>query len=149
MGASCYLCETGITERIPNTDAGDAVGVCKVCSVLACLGHGFRDENYPRWICVICDASLLTVAAVQQSRDSATRDGLLQGVSDELKEAAKSVRSSDGRPPQRNETSWWWLAESAREWMQSFDSLRDDRWQGVWRSLTPGTHAFGLRLCDR
>lgn len=44
--------------------SGNPLGTCQKCHVLACAGHAARDPNYPRWICVVCDVSLLARSAV-------------------------------------------------------------------------------------
>jgi len=66
MTASCYLCEKGINDTLPDTYVGDAVGACKLCGVLACLGHGLRDGGQPAYICGICLANLLAAASTKQ-----------------------------------------------------------------------------------
>lgn len=63
MAAGCYLCERRYAE-IPGQAAGDAVGACKLCSVLACLAHGRRDPNRPAYICGCCIPNLLAAAAM-------------------------------------------------------------------------------------
>ena len=66
MTASCYLCEKGGHETLPDTSVGDAVGACKLCGVLACLGHGLRDGGQPAFICGICLANLLAAASTKK-----------------------------------------------------------------------------------
>lgn len=66
MPGSCYLCDVGY-QRIPGAATGDSLGTCKSCSVLACSAHAVRDANYPRWVCVICDANSLTASAIAVS----------------------------------------------------------------------------------
>lgn len=66
MTASCYLCEKGGHSTLPDTSVGEAVGACKLCGVLACLGHGLRDGGAPAYICGICLANLLAAASTQE-----------------------------------------------------------------------------------
>jgi len=66
MSASCYLCAKGGHSTLPNTSVGDAVGACKLCGVLACLGHGQRDPGQPAYLCGICLANLLAAASARQ-----------------------------------------------------------------------------------
>ncbi|WP_297649471.1 hypothetical protein [Hydrogenophaga sp.] len=66
MGAACYLCEHQY-GLIPGQSAGDAVGACKLCGVLACLAHGMRDKSRPAYVCGCCVVGLLTVAAGKTS----------------------------------------------------------------------------------
>ena len=63
MGASCYCCNSG-HNQIPGTHPGDSLGACENCSILSCAAHGHRDGSYPRWICVVCDSSLLAGASL-------------------------------------------------------------------------------------
>lgn len=65
MAASCYLCAKRCDE-IPGQVAGDAVGVCKYCGVLACLAHGWRNGNAPAYVCGVCVPTLLTAAATRR-----------------------------------------------------------------------------------
>lgn len=69
MAASCYLCDVRAAS-ISGRAAGDALGTCRLCHVLACTAHAVRDPNYPRWICVLCDSTLLTAAAGLHSTSS-------------------------------------------------------------------------------
>jgi hypothetical protein len=135
MAATCYLCAIG-HKTIPNTQAGEAVGVCKVCSVLACRGHGVRDANYPRWICVLCDLTVLTVAAVLQSGDEGAQQAALRDVSEEVIRTARSIRSArqyfEGRPMD----SWSWIADAAGEYRQLPLSALDGATSRMWRGLT-------------
>lgn len=66
MTASCYLCAEGGRPTLPGKRAGDAVGACKLCGVLACLGHGQRDPGQPAFVCGICLANLLAAASTKQ-----------------------------------------------------------------------------------
>jgi hypothetical protein len=66
MGAACYLCELKY-GLIPGQSAGDALGACKLCGVLACLAHGMRDKSRPAYVCGCCVVGLLTVAAGKTS----------------------------------------------------------------------------------
>ncbi|HXE78525.1 MAG TPA: hypothetical protein VN614_09800 [Rhodanobacter sp.] len=65
MAADCYLCQKRYSE-IPGQAAGDAVGSCKLCGVLACLAHGRRDPNRPAYICGCCVPNLLAAAATRR-----------------------------------------------------------------------------------
>ncbi len=64
MGASCYLCELSMAV-FPSTQAGDAVGACKLCGVLACSGHAKRNPNGPAYECGICMPNVLATAAAK------------------------------------------------------------------------------------
>ena len=130
MTASCYLCAIG-SKTIPYCEAGDAVGVCKVCSVLACQGHAVRDANYPRWICVLCDVTLLATAAVLQSGD----EDALRDVSRELIDLARPIRSARQYFEGRGD-SWSWVAEAAREYRDLPASALEGESARVWRRLT-------------
>lgn len=66
MGAGCYLCELNMAV-FPSTQAGDAVGACKLCGVLACSGHAQRNRNLPAYHCGICKPNVLAAAAVRQA----------------------------------------------------------------------------------
>ena len=85
MTASCYLCEKGGHETLPDTSVGDAVGACKLCGVLACLGHGQRDGGQPAYICGICLANLLAVASTKKISTAPP---------------TTPTRPSNGKPPQ-------------------------------------------------
>jgi hypothetical protein len=65
MSAGCYLCELKY-GTIPEQHAGDAVGACKLCGILACRGHAYRNGGKPAYICGICIPNLLTVAAIRK-----------------------------------------------------------------------------------
>lgn len=65
MSADCYLCAMGYGV-IPQTRAGDAVGACKLCGVLACLGHALRNSNGPAYECGVCVVNLLATAATRK-----------------------------------------------------------------------------------
>jgi hypothetical protein len=71
MAGKCYFCETG-HPTIAVVATGAALGTCGSCSVLACSAHAARDPNYPRWVCVICDTSLLAASAVGISPKATT-----------------------------------------------------------------------------
>jgi len=150
MSASCYLCATGHSATIPNTAAGDAVGVCQVCGVLACQGHGIRDANYPRWICVICDPSLLAVAALLQS-DSKSAQQALTGVPEALIPAARTIRSAREYFDARSNDSWWWVVDDARSIAEALPM--DDRTLGpLLSSLSPDGRLLlscALAIADR
>jgi hypothetical protein len=88
MTASCYLCAKGGHGTLPGTSIGDAVGTCKLCGVLACLGHGQRDDGWPAYICGICLANLLAVASTKQIPTAAPKI---------------SPRPPDGKAPQSPE----------------------------------------------
>lgn len=60
----CHHCQNG-TQTIPGRYRGLPEGICLRCHVATCRGHGARDPNYPRWICVVCDSTLLAVSAIQ------------------------------------------------------------------------------------
>jgi hypothetical protein len=65
MSAGCYLCELNL-GFIPGQSPGDAVGACKLCGVLACLAHGYRNASKPAYTCGVCVPNLLAVAAVKR-----------------------------------------------------------------------------------
>ena len=130
MAASCYLCAIG-NKTIPHTEAGDALGVCKLCGVLACQGHAVRDASYPRWICVLCDITLLATAAVLQSGDQ----DALRDISEELIELARPIRSARQYFEGRGD-SWWWVAEAAREYRDLPASALEGESARVWQRLS-------------
>ncbi|HXU56184.1 MAG TPA: hypothetical protein VN744_12180 [Casimicrobiaceae bacterium] len=135
MTASCYLCAIG-NKTIPDTDAGDAVGVCKLCHVLACQGHAIRDANYPRWICALCDLTLLTVAAVLQSGDEGAQPDALSEVSEEVIRAARSIRSARQYFRNRPRKSWDWLQRAADEFRGLPASALDGELSRLWRDMS-------------
>lgn len=77
MTARCYPCDVH-AGVIPGAVArGDPHGVCGICSVMACCGHGVREPNRPRFECVMCiPALLIASAAVTASRPSTLGDRL-------------------------------------------------------------------------
>ncbi|HEX4525002.1 MAG TPA: hypothetical protein VH704_15880 [Casimicrobiaceae bacterium] len=135
MTASCYLCAIG-NKTIPGTDAGDALGVCKLCNVLACQGHAIRDANYPRWICVLCDLTLLTVAAVLQSGDEDLQGAALIDVSEETIRAARSIRSARQYFRNRPRDSWGWIQDAAEEYRALPASALDGELSRMWRDMS-------------
>jgi len=135
MTASCYLCAIG-NKTIPNTDAGDALGVCQICNVLACQGHGGRDANYPRWICVLCDLTLLTVAGVLQSGDEGAQRAALSDVSEEVIRAARSIRSARQYFRNRPRDSWGWIQSAAEEYRGLPASALDSELSPMWRGMS-------------
>ena len=135
MTASCYLCAIG-NKTIPNTDGGDALGVCKLCNVLACQGHAVRDANYPRWICVLCDLTLLTVAAVLQSGDESAQRAVLGDVSEEMIRAARSIRSARQYFRNRPRDSWVWIQDAAEESGGLPASALDGELARTWRAMS-------------
>lgn len=135
MTASCYLCAIG-NKTIPGTDAGDALGVCKLCNVLACQGHAIRDANYPRWICVLCDLTLLTVAAVLQSGDEDLQGAALIDVSEETIRAARSIRSARQYFRNRPRDSWGWIQDAAEEYRGLPASALDGELSRMWRDMS-------------
>jgi len=135
MTASCYLCAIG-NKTIPNTDAGDAVGVCQICNVLACQGHAVRDANYPRWICVLCDLTLLTVAGVLQSGDEGAQRAALSDVSEEVIRAARSIRSARQYFRNRPRDSWGWIQGAAEEYRGLPASALDGELSRMWRDMS-------------
>jgi hypothetical protein len=150
MAATCYLCAIG-HKTIPNTQAGDAVGACKICGVLACQGHGVRDASYPRWICVLCDLTLLAVAAVLQGGDE-NAQAALRDVSEEVVRAARSIRSARQYFEGRAKDSWWWIAAAAEEYRHLPPSALDAATSRMWRGLTDdGRELMGcaLAIVDR
>ena len=68
MPTGCFICNSGTSRLIPGLLAGYVLGSCQKCSILACSGHAQRDPNHPRWICVLCDPTLLTAAGIAASR---------------------------------------------------------------------------------
>src|SRR6185369_2552992 len=135
MTASCYLCAIG-NKTIPNTDAGDALGVCQICNVLACQGHAVRDANYPRWICVLCDLTLLTVAGVLQSGDEGAQRAALSNVSEEVIRAARSIRSARQYFRNRPRDSWGWIQSAAEEYRGLPASALDSELSPMWRGMS-------------
>ena len=135
MSSMCYLCASGHSTVIPGTHAGDAVGVCKTCHILACQGHGVRDVNFPRWICVLCDANLLAVAAIVQTSAAGAQSSLLSDVSDTLIAAAKLIRSVRRYFAGRPSDSWNWVEEQAGSYVERMSLAGDDELQRIWKSL--------------
>lgn len=89
MSATCYLCDGGCSV-IPRTKAGDALGTCQSCSILACSAHAQRDSSYPRWVCCLCDASLLVASGISASGGASLRSALTVLVSSAmLREGAR------------------------------------------------------------
>lgn len=134
MTASCYLCAIG-NKTIPDTEAGDAVGACKVCGVLACQGHAVRDATYPRWICVLCDLTLLTVAAILQSGDEDAQQAALRGVSEEVVRSARAIGSARQYFQRRAEGSWSWLPKAADDYRGLPASALEGVASRMWRRL--------------
>ena len=105
MSSSCYLCYAAV-GAIPGRQPGDALGTCQNCSVLACSAHAQRDPNYPRWICVLCDTSLLTAAGIASSDMAApqVQSGLL--IPPRLYEESTRYRSLEDFLRDRPEYDW-------------------------------------------
>jgi hypothetical protein len=151
MTASCYLCAIG-NKTIPNTDAGDALGVCQLCNVLACRGHAVRDANYPRWICVLCDLTLLTVAAVLQSGDEGAQRAALSDVSEEVIRTARSIRSARHYFRNRPRDSWGWIEQAAEEYRGLPASALDGELSPMWRDMSDDGQEmirFALAIIDK
>lgn len=66
MSTGCYACQSG-AKTISGSSGTDVLGSCKICCILTCSGHAQRDSFYPRWICVLCDPTLLTAAGIAAS----------------------------------------------------------------------------------
>jgi len=62
--ASCYPCTMNAKLLASGVGlAGDSIGCCRVCHVLACGHHAHRDAKVPQFICVECDPKLLAASA--------------------------------------------------------------------------------------
>jgi hypothetical protein len=63
MTARCYGCDHQL-QSLPDVTATNRphAGCCR-CGSLTCIGHGQRDPEASRFICVLCDPPLLVVSA--------------------------------------------------------------------------------------
>jgi len=104
--------------------------------VLACQGHAVRDANYPRWICVLCDLTLLTVAGVLQSGDEGAQRAALSDVSEEVIRAARSIRSARQYFRNRPRDSWGWIQSAAEEYRGLPASALDGELSPMWRGMS-------------
>ena len=122
---------------MPGIEPGDAIGVCRICHVLSCQAHGTRDKNVPRWVCVLCDASLLTVAGVLQSDSEEVVTEALEGVGPELTAAARQIRSAPGYFADRREDVWRRILTRAEEISaEPLDPRIDRAFRTLWESLS-------------
>jgi hypothetical protein len=112
MGAGCYLCELNY-GTIPGKSAGDAVGACKLCGVLACLAHAIRNASRPAYTCGVCVPNLLAAAAVRNLGAGGTPPRPVSGGDDPSPDAPSSYAR-------------WALDVDDIE--DVIGSLADDRW---------------------
>ena len=92
MPTECYACHSG-TGIIPGTSATNVLGSCKICCILTCSRHAQRDPHYPRWICVLCDPTLLTGAAIATSENLANESILASLISSAIVQEGARYRS--------------------------------------------------------
>jgi len=137
MGASCYFCSTGQGTPIPEKEPGDAIGVCRICHVLSCQAHGTRDKNVPRWVCVLCDATILTIAGVLQSDSEEIVAEAIEAVGAEFVAAARQVRSAQRYFAGRREDVWQRIVNTAQESsVAPLDRRIDRAFRTLWESLS-------------
>jgi hypothetical protein len=118
VGASCYLCELNMAV-FPSEQAGDAVGACKLCGVLACSGHAKRNRNGPLYECGICKPNVLAAAAANQLPPAAPR--------------AAPVPPSPGGPSGGVTPGGGYAQRAAtvEDVGDVIDDIDDDRWQAL------------------
>lgn len=132
MPAKCYHCQTG-TQPIPGQNKGDPLGVCLKCHVMACRGHAVRDPNYPRWICVVCDTTLLAASAVRAGGSTSVLAQLM----------SSALLRDEGLFPNLNafieaRPEMQWVLEYVEETLQEGDiHFQQGATATMWRSLTP------------
>jgi len=114
MGAGCYLCELNY-GTMPGKSAGDAAGACKLCGVLACLGHAIRDANRPAYLCGCCVPNLLAAAALNQLR-----------AGDLPPDIAPPPADDEPSPDMPSGYAQW--AVDISEVNDAINDLADDRW---------------------
>lgn len=115
MGASCYLCERRY-DIINGQSPGDAVGACKLCGVLACLGHGMRNANDPAFVCGCCVPNLLTVAAAWHLRGGDT---------------PPQTSPDDRQPSPKNPSGFAQLAPRISKLDDLITDIADDQWAWI------------------
>ncbi|TWR24372.1 hypothetical protein FPZ43_18245 [Mucilaginibacter pallidiroseus] len=52
----------------PGHSGDSAVGICSVCCIFCCTGHGKRDHDTPEFICLLCMPPKLIASALITSR---------------------------------------------------------------------------------
>ncbi len=105
MASGCYLCDTG-HDKISDKNAGKVLGVCENCSILACEAHAQRDPNHPRWICVLCDTSLLTAAGITTSNGSSLNSVLTVLISSAILKDGSRYKTLEQFLEDRPNYSW-------------------------------------------
>lgn len=132
MAAQCYHCQTG-TQPIPGQKTGDPLGVCLKCHVTACRGHAARDPNYPRWVCVVCDTSLLAASAVGAGGSTSVLAQLISSALLRDEGLFPNLNAFlNARPEMR------WVLEDVERTVQEGDShFRQGAIATMWQSLTP------------
>ena len=105
MSVECYLCELGV-DLVPDKSSGKIVGVCKKCHVMACDAHAVRDGNFPRWICGICDTSILAVSAVLSEDGIALKNPLIALVSSAAAQEGADYQTLEAFIGDRNNLVW-------------------------------------------
>jgi hypothetical protein len=100
---------------------------------MACRGHAGRDPNYPRWICVVCDITLLAASA---ARGAGTTSVLAQLFASGLLRDEGLFRNLNEFLEAQPEMQWvledveGTLREGERHLWQSTSAV-------IWQSLTP------------
>lgn len=155
MTASCYLCLKNHHKQIPNTQLGDAEGGCKICGVLACAGHGYRDNGVPAFYCILCKVGAIALAGASVSGGERVGDSPLLPPSDSaLQIAARSIKSArdlfDGPGAEDN---WGWVLSDAEKWTSiPLDTSGATGVAGWWMRLPPEGRllvACALAIVDR
>jgi len=132
VAARCYFCQTG-TQLIPGHNRGDPLGVCLKCHVMACRGHAARDRNYPRWVCVVCDTSLLTASAVRAGGATSVLSQLISSALLRGEGLFPNLNAFlDAQPEMR-----WVLEDVERTLLEGDHRFRQNATAGMWQSLTP------------
>lgn len=116
MGASCYLCSFSNYGVLPGQSPGDAVGACKTCGILVCLGHGIHNPSDPSFKCGICIPNLLAAAASRKQGPGGT--------------PPSSPETEDQPLPDRPLGYSRWAAE-INEVEDVIPDLASDRWSSI------------------
>jgi hypothetical protein len=63
MAVSCFACDYSVAPIPGLSSTNSPHATCWRCQVMTCVGHGQRDPNRPRFVCVLCDPQLLAASA--------------------------------------------------------------------------------------
>ncbi len=131
MAAQCYLCKAG-TQPIPGQNTGDPLGVCLKCHVTACRGHAARDPNHPRWVCVVCDTTLLAASAVRAGGSTSVLAQLISSALLRDEGLFPDLNAFlEARPEMR------WVVDDVERTLREGDQhFRQGATAMMWRSLT-------------